>query len=58
MPSKILTLALDDERENVLVLSPERERVYHAQPILPDLDGEDVAIQTAAVAAVRWVLSS
>lgn len=53
---KLYSVALDDSRDNVLLLHPDTGETVLSEKILMDLDGDDIAIMDAAGRAVRRYL--
>lgn len=53
---KLFTVALSENEDQVLLLTAEKDRVFHAREVLPDADGHEAAIKTAAIEALREVL--
>lgn len=50
---KLFMIAMDEDGTEVQLLDPETDAVLYAQTILPDVDGDEVAIKTAAMQAIR-----
>ena len=56
---KLITMAYDRDLGQVLVFDAKTDELIHRQPVLQDLDGEEVAVTTAmreAVSRAGWEL--
>ena len=52
-PQELFILAVNDDKSQVMLMTPGTKRIWMWQDVLPDLDGPEVAIATAAAELVR-----